>query len=230
MASSFAIGYMLAVPVLATLTDRMDARIVLLTGSAVSAIATFAFGLFANDLLSAILHLGTGRHRLRRCLHAGPQGADRSAGSGRHLAQRDAVHGNILLRRRSFVPDCAACGRYLGLARGILSDRARPAGDDRSRPGHGSRAGEVLVQAAVRLQACFSQPAGARLRARLRRALLRAVRAAHLDRRLLDLHCSAQWRLGGARADRRQCHRRGAGDAGQHHRQRGGHPLSAGSA
>ena len=30
MASSFAIGYMLAVPVLATLTDRIDARLILL--------------------------------------------------------------------------------------------------------------------------------------------------------------------------------------------------------
>lgn len=58
MASSFAIGYMLAVPVLATLTDRMDARIVLLAGSSLSAIATLAFGLFANDLLSAILIWG----------------------------------------------------------------------------------------------------------------------------------------------------------------------------
>jgi MFS family permease len=58
MASSFAIGYMLAVPVLATLTDRMDARIVLLAGSSLSAIATLAFGLLANDLLSAILIWG----------------------------------------------------------------------------------------------------------------------------------------------------------------------------
>src|SRR5215471_6335879 len=53
MASSFAIGYMLAVPLLATLTDRIDARIVLLVGSALSALATFAFGLFANGLASA---------------------------------------------------------------------------------------------------------------------------------------------------------------------------------
>lgn len=55
MASSFAIGYMLAVPVLTTLTDRMDARIILLVGSAVSGLATFAFGLFADGLVSAII-------------------------------------------------------------------------------------------------------------------------------------------------------------------------------
>jgi predicted MFS family arabinose efflux permease len=55
MASAYAFGYMLAVPVLTTLTDRMDARVILLAGSLASAIATMAFGLFAHDLLSASL-------------------------------------------------------------------------------------------------------------------------------------------------------------------------------
>ncbi len=54
MASSFALGYMLAVPFLTALTDRMDARSILLTGSAVSGLATFSFGLFADGLWSAI--------------------------------------------------------------------------------------------------------------------------------------------------------------------------------
>lgn len=54
MASSFAVGYMLAVPLLTAITDRIDARLVLLTGSAVSALATFAFGALANGLWSAI--------------------------------------------------------------------------------------------------------------------------------------------------------------------------------
>jgi MFS family permease len=58
MASAFAVGYMLAVPVLTTLTDRMDARIILLIGSGLSALATLAFGLFANGLPSAILIWG----------------------------------------------------------------------------------------------------------------------------------------------------------------------------
>ena len=58
MASAFALGYMLAVPVLATLTDRVDARIVLLAGSALSGLATFAFGLFADGLVSASLIWG----------------------------------------------------------------------------------------------------------------------------------------------------------------------------
>ena len=53
MASAYAFGYMLAVPILAALTDRIDARWILLTGSAVSGLATIAFGLFADGLLSA---------------------------------------------------------------------------------------------------------------------------------------------------------------------------------
>ena len=39
MASGYAFGYMLAVPVLTTLTDRIDARLVLLGGSVVSGVA-----------------------------------------------------------------------------------------------------------------------------------------------------------------------------------------------
>ena len=58
MASAFAFGYMLAVPVLATLTDRIDARLILLIGSLVSGLATAAFGLFAEGLLSASLIWG----------------------------------------------------------------------------------------------------------------------------------------------------------------------------
>jgi predicted MFS family arabinose efflux permease len=54
MAGAYAFGYMLAVPLLTTLTDRIDARYVLLVGSAVSGLATAAFGLFAQGLWSAI--------------------------------------------------------------------------------------------------------------------------------------------------------------------------------
>ncbi len=54
MASAFAFGYMLAVPVLTALTDRIDARGILFVGSAVSGLATIAFGLLADGLPSAI--------------------------------------------------------------------------------------------------------------------------------------------------------------------------------
>src|SRR3974377_1247797 len=50
MASAFAIGYMLAVPVRTTLTDRMDARIILMIGSALSGLATLSFAVFAKGL------------------------------------------------------------------------------------------------------------------------------------------------------------------------------------
>jgi len=58
MAASYAAGYMLAVPVLATLTDRVDARWVLFWGSLASGAATILFGLFASGLVSAILLWG----------------------------------------------------------------------------------------------------------------------------------------------------------------------------
>ena len=55
MASAYTFGYMLAVPLLTTLTDRIDARRILAAGSALSGLATVMFGLIANDLWSATL-------------------------------------------------------------------------------------------------------------------------------------------------------------------------------
>src|SRR3954464_7895885 len=55
LAGSGAAGYMLTVPVLATLTDRIDARKILIAGSAVSALGTLLFGLFASSLWSGVL-------------------------------------------------------------------------------------------------------------------------------------------------------------------------------
>nr|GAJ34108.1 hypothetical protein BDOA9_0133060 [Bradyrhizobium sp. DOA9] len=55
MASGYAFGYMLAVPVLTTLTDRIDARLVLLCGSVVSGAATIAFGIFAQGFWSGTI-------------------------------------------------------------------------------------------------------------------------------------------------------------------------------
>ena len=58
MASAYAFGYMLAVPVLTALTDRMDARHILTGGSVLSGVATVLFGAFAEDLWSATLLWG----------------------------------------------------------------------------------------------------------------------------------------------------------------------------
>jgi predicted MFS family arabinose efflux permease len=54
LAGSGAAGYMLTVPVLATLTDRIDARKILMAGSALSALGTLLFGLFAAGLWSGV--------------------------------------------------------------------------------------------------------------------------------------------------------------------------------
>ena len=58
MAASYAAGYMFAVPVLTTLTDRVDARWILFWGSILSGLATVLFGLFATGLVSAIFLWG----------------------------------------------------------------------------------------------------------------------------------------------------------------------------
>ena len=55
LAGSGAAGYMLTVPVLATLTDRIDARKILVVGSALSAFGTLLFGIFAHGLWSGAL-------------------------------------------------------------------------------------------------------------------------------------------------------------------------------
>ncbi|MBK8768084.1 MAG: MFS transporter [Burkholderiaceae bacterium] len=58
LAAAYAAGYMLAVPVLSSLTDRIDARRLLLGGSLFSAAATIAFGWLAQGLISAMLLWG----------------------------------------------------------------------------------------------------------------------------------------------------------------------------
>jgi predicted MFS family arabinose efflux permease len=54
IASGYAFGYMLAVPVLTALTDRIDARRILLVGSLVSGLATLTFGILAQGFWSAM--------------------------------------------------------------------------------------------------------------------------------------------------------------------------------
>ncbi len=55
LAGSGAAGYMLAVPFLAALTDRIDARKILIAGSALSAFGTLLFGMLATGLWSGSL-------------------------------------------------------------------------------------------------------------------------------------------------------------------------------
>lgn len=58
MAASYAAGYMFAVPVLTTLTDRYDARRILLFGSLMSGLCTLLFGFFAQGLATAVVFWG----------------------------------------------------------------------------------------------------------------------------------------------------------------------------
>ncbi|MGE0659149.1 MAG: MFS transporter [Reyranellaceae bacterium] len=55
ISGSYYLGYMLTVPVLTALTDRYDARLVLLAGCLIGALATFGFALFADGFWSAML-------------------------------------------------------------------------------------------------------------------------------------------------------------------------------
>ena len=55
MASAYALGYMLAVPFLTTLTDRIDARRILMLGSVLNGLGTIAFGLLADGMASAMV-------------------------------------------------------------------------------------------------------------------------------------------------------------------------------
>lgn len=58
ISGAFFIGYALVVPLTTTLTDRIDARRILLAGSTLSAVATMAFAAFAHDFWSAMLLWG----------------------------------------------------------------------------------------------------------------------------------------------------------------------------
>jgi hypothetical protein len=107
MASSFAVGYMLAVPVLTTLTDRMDARLVArrLIGQRPRDTDIPPFRGW-TDLRPA--HLGYCRHGLRWSVHAGSQGSHRSPRQNGAFTQRYPLRGLLLSRCRPFVSGRAA--------------------------------------------------------------------------------------------------------------------------
>ena len=188
LAGSGAAGYMLTVPVLATLTDRIDARKILIAGSAVSALGTLLFGLFASGLWSGAFFNAIAGVGLCRRLHAGPQGADRPACAGRFIPRDHALHVELLVRRRPVVSGFPTRRGSLGLAR--PHSLSRPLGP------------LVMLAVCLLLRPVKPKPAQGRLldfapvfqntpghgvRARLRRALLRALRHQDLDRRVLDV-------------------------------------------
>lgn len=58
LAAAYAAGYMVAVPFLSALTDRFDARRILLIGSLCSGLSTLAFALFATSWLTGVIIWG----------------------------------------------------------------------------------------------------------------------------------------------------------------------------
>src|SRR5690349_14432411 len=181
LSGSGAAGYMLAVPVLATLTDRIDARRILIAGSALSAFGTVLFGLFATGLWSGALC-----NAIAGIGFAGAYMPGLKALTDR-LARGDALYVELLAGRRPFVSGGPACGRTSRLARRVLRYRDRTAGDvDGERIAAAGRA-KACGGPIAELRAGGAQHQRDGIRARLWRALLRALRHTDLDRRVLDL-------------------------------------------
>mgnify|MGYP003694115161 CR=1 FL=1 len=114
LAGSGAAGYMLTVPVLATLTDRIDARKILIAGSALSALGTLLFGLFATGLWSGALFNAIAGVGFAGAYMPGPQGADRSSRARRFIPRDHALHVELLVRRRPVVSGLRSSLRKLG--------------------------------------------------------------------------------------------------------------------
>ena len=219
LAGSGAAGYMLAVPVLATLTDRIDARKILIAGSAVSALGTLLFGLFATGLWSgalfnAIAGIGfagaymPGLKALTDRLAPGDSSraitfytSSFSFGVGLSFLVSQLVADSFGWRSAFYV---TALGPIVMLAVCLLLRPVAP------KPAQGRIAG---------FRAGVPQHQGDGVRARLRRALLRALRHQDLAGRVLDFcHCQKRTNLH-PDACRRQRDVLAAGDARQHSRQ-----------
>ena len=81
-------AYMLAVPVLVTLTDRVDTRRVYLGGVAAMIAGHALFAALADGFWSALRGAQPDRHRLGRNLHDRPQAARRQGGRENPVARR----------------------------------------------------------------------------------------------------------------------------------------------
>ena len=171
LAGSGAAGYMLTVPVLATLTDRIDARKILIAGSIVSAFGTLLFGLFATGLWSGALF-----NAIAGIGFAGAYMPGLKALTDR-LASGDSSRA-VTLYTSSFsfgvgLSFLVATRRgSLGLAHGIHGDGAGPARDARGLLP--VAAGDTEARARPPAGFCAGVPQHQRdgFRARLRRALL----------------------------------------------------------
>ena len=194
MASGYAFGYMLAVPVLTTLTDRIDARIVLLWGSIVSGLATAAFGIFAQGFWSA-----TAIWSLAGLGFAGAYMPGLKALTDR-LPAGDTSRAVTLYTSSfsvgvglSFLVAQLIADRW-GWRTAFLVTGFGPRRHGRRVPSDAGAAARAEGGASAQLRARLRQPRGARLHPRLRRALLRALRHPHLAGRVLDVRRCAPGR------------------------------------
>ena len=220
LAGSGAAGYMLAVPVLATLTDRIDARKILIAGSAVSALGTLLFGLFATGLWSgalfnAIAGIGfagaymPGLKALTDRLAPGNSSraitfytSSFSLGVGLSFLVSQLVAESFGWRSAFYV---TALGPIVMLAVCLL---LRPV------------AAEARAGALAGFRAGVPQHQGDGVRARLWRALLRTLRHQDLAGRVLDFRRIARnGQTSDPHAARRQRRIFAARDARQHSRQ-----------
>ena len=187
LAGSGAAGYMLTVPVLATLTDRIDARKILIAGSALSALGTLLFGLFASGLWSGAFFNAIAGIGFAGAYMPGLKALTDRLRAGRLIPRDHALHVELFIRRRAcrfWFPSSSR--KHWGWRAAFLVTAHRPACDAvgllaaeagqakaRARPLAGFRAG-------VPQHPCDG------FRARLWRALLRALWNPNLAGRVLD--------------------------------------------
>src|SRR6266851_4987992 len=178
LAGSGAAGYMLTVPVLATLTDRIVARKILRAGTSLSALGTRRF-----------------------------------------VARGYVVHVQLLIRRRSVFSGCTTRGRRLGLANSVTCDGHRT---DRNAVGLfpvAAGPAKTRARALAGFRAGVPEHQSDGVRARIWRALLRALRDKNLAGRVLDVCHREGWALFRLHTDCRQRRVFPAGDDRQHLRQ-----------
>ena len=127
------------------------------------------------------------RRRVCRRLHAGAQGADRPP-DGRGLLPRDhALHFQLFIRGGPVVSGFPACRGGMGLAGRFPRDGHRPTCDAVRLPAVETGQAEARGRPTAGFRAGIPEYPGYGLRARLWRALLRALWNPNLDGRILDV-------------------------------------------
>ena len=181
-------AYMLAVPVLVTLTDRLDTRRVYLGGVAAMVARARAVCRLGGRLLVRLRGAQPDRHRLGRNLHDRPQAARRQGGRQNAVARCGRARREHRHLRRALL-----CVRRSARARRRLALRLRGGGLQRrgrvahhrargAAPGAQERTG--TGRNAVRLPARAAQSLRDGLRGRLWPAYARDGGAARLGRRV----------------------------------------------